>query len=92
MKKWEVIWESDTYQVGIWDNCVTTVEKDNDNDVKITIPYVKWRNNSGSLAERKTYLSEPIAQQLVQKIKDYDDDAASEEDVMRAIEYYTEVQ
>lgn len=57
MKRYQTMAVSDSYQVGIYDNCNTVIERRNDgNRLRITSPGVRWHGNTGSYHETVSYI------------------------------------
>lgn len=64
---------SDSIQVGIWENCATSIRLYADRAI-YKAPYVKWRNNSGSLDVETRRITGDDLKALLQIAKEEDED------------------
>lgn len=64
---------SNSIHVGIWDNCATSIRLYADRAI-YKAPYVKWRNNSGSLDVETRRITGDDLKALLQIAKEEDED------------------
>ena len=87
VSKWTKIWESDDYQVEIYDNCTTRVYKHEEKEkIKIELDGTRWVGYSGSFHVYQYFIDGAAAVGLKELIGEYDNGEASDQDVERLVE------
>lgn len=85
--KWKEIWKSDDYKAEIYDNCSTRVYQHAKkiNMIKIEVDGTRWVGNTGGFRVYKYFLQNGRAGTLIDLIKKYDEDEASDSAVSDAV-------
>ena len=85
--KWEKIFESDRFKVGIYDNCSKRVYSGGTR-LKIEVDGIRWVGNTGGFHVYKYFIDKKEGEKLIEKITSYDADEASMEDLVSELDKY----